>query len=105
VYVSGAKSGLDWTVTKADPAVYAKMPAVAVIVSKLTSTRALIQFSGEVAVFSGLTPGRLYWLGSAGPQLLPPTGSSRLYWQSVGVATATTTLALNPSSNLSVHIE
>lgn len=89
VYISGPKSGADYSVSKVDIANYAKMPAVAVVVYKITATRAVIQFGGETGLFSGLTPGKVYWVSDAGvPTATPPTvtAGQRKYWQSIGVA-------------------
>ena len=89
VYISDNKVGADYTVRKADVTDFAKMPAVAVVISKLSPTRAVIQFGGEVGLYSGLTAGHLYWVSDTGvPSLTPPVAGigQRKYWQAVGLA-------------------
>lgn len=107
VYVSGAKSGADYTVRKADITDFTKMPAVAAIVYKLTSTRAVIQFQGETSLYSGLTPGRVYWVSDVsvpGLTLPTPGGGQRKYWQAVGVATDTGKLRLEFEKDLKTRV-
>jgi len=91
VYISGAKVGADYSVRTADNTLTAKMPAIGVIVAKISSTRALIQLQGETTLFTGLTPGTVYWVGDTGqPTSTPPSPTgpgARKYWQSIGVAT------------------
>lgn len=103
VYIAGPKTGPDYTVAKVDPSDFSKFPAVAVIIAKITSTRAVIQFGGEVrGIYTGLTPGRVYWAGSTGtPVLSPPSPvlSGKMRWQSVGVAVDSDTLRLEPLKN------
>lgn len=103
VYISGPKVGPDYSVGKADPSDFSKFPAVAAIVAKLSATRAVIQFGGEIkGIYAGLTPGKVYWTGPTGiPVSTPPSPGigGTMRWQSVGVAVDTDTLRLEPLKN------
>lgn len=100
VYASG-DFGNDgsYTVTKADTAQFVKMPVIGVIITKLSPTRAVIQFDGEIAnTYAGLVTGRIYFVGDDGyPALVPPTPApaGRAYVQSIGVAVDPGVLRLN----------
>lgn len=99
VYVNGDQASGMYSVGLADPSQYAKMPAIAVVVAKLTSTSAVIQFRDEVrGIYSGLIPGRVYFVGAnSRPTLTPPTpGVGRAYLQSIGVAVDQFILRLDP---------
>lgn|SRR5574343_166764 len=107
VYISGPKVGADYTVRKADITDFSKMPAAAVVVFKISPTRAVIQFQGETGLYSGLTPGRVYWVSDAGvPTITPPTvtGGQRKYWQSVGVATDSARIKLEFQKDLKTRV-
>lgn len=108
VYISGPKLGSDYQVQRADPSDYAKFPAVAVIVAKLSSTRAVLQFQGEVkGVYTGLIPGKIYWAGASGsPSATPPVAGvgGKMRVQSIGVAVDTDVLRLEPLKNAITRI-
>jgi hypothetical protein len=108
VYVSGNFSSGDYQVRKADVTQYVKMPVIAVIIAKLTSTRAVIQFEGEIKnQYTGLTPGRTYFVGANGrPSSTPPTPGpgQRAYVQPIGVAVDQTVLRLTPIPDMKVRI-
>ena len=107
VYISGSKLGADYQVRKADITDFTKMPAVAVVIFKISATRAVIQFGGEVGLFSGLTPGHVYWVSDAGlPTATPPTVTTgqRKYWQSVGVAVDSGRLKLEFLKDLKTRV-
>ena len=62
VYVRADRILDRYVVGTADPTDFSKMPAVAMIISKASSTLCEIQFRGEVTgVYSGLTPGDVRW--------------------------------------------
>lgn len=100
VYISGPKVGGDYSVSRADPSDPLKFPAVGVITAKLSATRAVIQFGGEIrGIYTGLTPGKVYWVDPAGlPTDIPPSpslgGTMRL--QSIGVAMDSDVLRFEP---------
>jgi hypothetical protein len=99
--------GADYTVSRADVSDYSKMPAVAVVLAKLTPTRAVIQFQGEIALYSGLTPGRVYWVSDTGvPTATPPTPGvgQRKYWQSIGVAVDSARIKLEFQKDLKTRV-
>lgn len=107
VYISGAKIGADYQIRKADVTDFTKMPAVAVIIQKISSTRAVIQFQGEVSLYSGLTPGRIYWVSDSGvPTTTPPsvTSGQRKYLQSVGVAVDSGRIKLQFEKDLKTRV-
>lgn len=108
VYVSGSFSGNDYVVTKADVTQYVKMPTIAVITVKLSPTRCVIQFSGEVpGLYTGLSVGRVYFVGTdSRPTAVPPTPGlgQRLYLQSIGVAVDADVLRLNPLDDMKVRV-
>lgn len=86
-------------VTACDITTPGKYPAVGVIVSKLTSTRCLLQAVGDVAVFpSILTPGKTYFVGlDAFPTEIPPIAplGGRVAIQTLGVALDASRLLLS----------
>ena len=108
VYVTGGLTGFDYQVTKADVTQYFKMPVIAVIISKISSTRAVVQFEGEIKnQYTGLVPGRVYFVGSTGrPSLTPPIpgAGARAYVQSIGVAIDQTILKLTPVADMKVRV-
>lgn len=106
VYVSGSMQAGDLTVTKVDVSQFAKMPSIGVIINKLGPTRCVVQMEGEIrGVYHDLTPGRVYFAGSAGqPVLSPPTPTpgGKTYLQPVGVALSDNVLSLKLQINLTV---
>lgn len=98
VYIRDAAVGEMYKVEAVDPDDLSKMPAVAMIIQKITSTSCVIQFYGEVAdVYTGLTPGSRYFVGDATGALSEgaPTGSGKII-QSVGVALSSNVLIMDP---------
>lgn len=107
VYVAGSIAGNDYDVAKVDVGDYTKMPAFGVIVAKLSTTRCVVQMSGEVVgIYTGLTEGRVYFAGSDGrPSLTPPAPglSGRAYLQSVGLAVSADVLKIEPINDMKVR--
>ena len=98
VYVNSGKIGADYSVRKVDINDYNKMPAIAVVIFKISTTRAVIQFGGETSIFSGLIPGKVYWISDASiPTDVPPVPGigERKYWQNIGVAVDNNIINLN----------
>jgi hypothetical protein len=63
----GATGTGRWRVTRADPALDARMPALGVLVRKDTPTTGLMQRVGLVrGLFAGLNPARPVWVGLDG---------------------------------------
>jgi len=90
-------------VGKADPANFAKMPAVGVIISKSSPTRCLVQWLGETPnIFTGLSSGEVYFVGvDAKIAEAPPVPTTvPLFAQFMGVATAPTRLYLRPNDHM-----
>ena len=108
VYIRSAMNGV-YKVARADVGLYSKMPAIGVITKKWGFTEALVQLWGEVAgIYTGLTPGRTYFIDSAGkPTLVPPdpalTGG-RAYLQVIGVALDVGVLLVKPAENPSIRV-
>jgi len=105
-----AAGGTPYKVERADPLDASKMPAVGVLVSKSAPTTGMMQVVGDVlAVYSGLIPGKRYFVGldgrpqlpSAFPSLLP---GERLQVQTIGVAPTTGVLLLSGSVNYVVRV-
>jgi hypothetical protein len=94
VYCSGMPVGGDLQVAKADATDPDKRPPIGVIASKVSSTECTIQYGGLTEeLYAGLTPGKTYWLGSAGlPVEDPPGGHPCQY---IGVAVSDKVIALN----------
>jgi hypothetical protein len=96
------------TVQKADMTNMAGVPAIGVIISKPTTTTAMIQVGGAVeGIYSGLTPGVRYFVGSDGR----PTSSFPIpgyavgtdyFLQHIGVALDTASLLLMPNPQLTL---
>lgn len=100
VYVRADISAGRYVVGTADPTDFSKMPAVAMIISKASSTICEVQFRGAVSgVYSGLTPGDVLYVGEDGNlATVPPapTASVRKYYQVAGVALASDVVELSP---------
>lgn len=99
VYITGDAVGGRYQVARADAFDFSKMPVVGAIVGKTSSTQATVQWTGEIrGIYSSMTPGRLYFLSSAGtPSLVPPVpsgGNPQAHIQAVGVALTPTILML-----------
>lgn len=101
VYVTGPKVLGKPQVATVDITDYASMPAIGVVTSKTLATDCTVQYAGEAAVYSGLTPGRMYMIDSSGePTASLPTVGSDHYVQKLGVATSSDTILLQPDVNL-----
>jgi hypothetical protein len=95
VHVTGAKVGGVAQVATCDITSLSAMPAVGVVTAKPTSTDCTVQFGGEVAVYSGLTPGKTYMVDQNGePTATLPTVGSDHYVQRIGIATSTDSMLL-----------
>lgn len=85
-------------VTRVNPIASGTMPAIGVIVSKPTTTTCVVQGVGvATGIYTGLTIGKMYWIGNNGrPLSTPPTGSAgaHLYAQPLGLAVSATDLFL-----------
>ena len=98
VYVSGDLMGSYYTVTKVDYESRTKMPAIGMLVMKLTDVTCVVQVGGEVrSLYTGLTPGRHCFVGINGrlTQAVPSTpGSGVRYSQPIAYAIASNTVLL-----------
>jgi hypothetical protein len=97
-------TGAGMTVDKADCTNEAKMLAVGVIISKSGSTSCVVQTNDIVSgVYTGLTPGSLYFVGSNGRPTTtrpsPPTGGSVLV-QPIGYALDANLFLVSPGTNI-----
>lgn len=81
------------------------VPGVAIIKKKLSSTKAVIQYEGEIKLSTFLSPGKSYFIGSDGrPSITTPTkGAGKTYIQIVGVALNNDTLLLRLDKSLLVQ--
>lgn len=89
-------------VKKADVGDYFGMPAVGIIIVKLTTTRAQVQIAGLVrGLYTDLQPGRLYFVGSdSRPSYLPPMAPANRFVQPIGTALDTNLLFLQPNTQM-----
>ena len=105
VYITGpAISGI-YQVARADVTDYNKLPAVGVVIEKPTPTTCKIQWQGEVTVFTGLTPHKVYFLATTGQITdVPPSPVTNLYVQTVGTALDVGVLLISPQLVLTKRI-
>ena len=95
VYVTGDQVMDRYQVTKADRTESAKVPSIGLLVEKESATECQVQTQGVVeGLFSGLTPGRTYFLGADGRPSLDVTTVAGTYVQRIGVALGTDVLLL-----------
>jgi len=100
VYIAGPATGNIYKVRKADPFDGNKMPSFGVIISKDSPLSCKVQWTGEVSgIFSGLIPGRPYFVGVGGDITLTPM-IGEVYIQKVGLALSESTLLLIPDLNM-----
>jgi len=103
VRISGSQVSNRDQVRKADPADYSKLPAVGVVISKSTTTSCLVQWMGETPeIFSGLSAGNLYFLGTDSKIAnTPPAPIGRdMFIQTVAVAVSSKKVYIRPSNNV-----
>jgi hypothetical protein len=80
-----------WRVSRADPTVDAKMPALGVLVRKDTPTTGLMQRMGKVeGIYSGLNPLLPVWVGADGRpvQIAPAPLTGTVIVQRFGASVA-----------------
>lgn len=100
VYVTGPTIGGRYQVAQADVTTLDKMPALGVVTAKPTATSCRVQWEGEAAGFSGLTPRRVYYLQQDGSiDLVPPSGAGH-YVQRLGTALDASVLLVSFNSAL-----
>ncbi len=94
VYLTGTDSA-----DRADNTALSTTPVRGLVLSKPTSTTAILLYYGEIGLFSGLTPGALQFLGTAGG-LIEAGGLASLVdgnvIQRAGEAVNSTTLLFAP---------
>lgn len=102
VRTSGAVAGGRYQVQKVDVDELGTYPAWATIISKNGATECEIQRGGVISgLYTGLIPGRRYFVGSdARPNLVAPT-SAGAYLQVIGVAVGSSELLFSPQ--LTMH--
>jgi hypothetical protein len=91
-------------VDKTDILDIASLPAIGIVTAKATTTNCTVQTHGIVSgLFTGLTPGLLYYVArnSTLGAIPVPTSGEILFWQAVGVALTPTSLIFTPSLTLS----
>lgn len=103
VRISGPKSGRRLQVVSGDVTSSTGVPAIGVIIRKLSDTDCFVQMHGVCSVHSGLTPGKSYYVGTdsrpAGrtdPNY--PSAGGTTFFQQIGVATDTDELLVDPGS-------
>lgn len=101
VYITGAKVGGKQQVATVDITDYNKVPAIGVVTAKTIATDCTVQYGGEVAIYSGLTPGRVYLIDQNGePTSSLPSPGVDHYVQRLGVATSSDSLLLQVDVSL-----
>lgn len=96
VYVSAAD-----TVDQASAAILSTTPVVAMVISKPTTTSAVVAYAGEVTGFIGLTPGAQYYMSTTPGQIVLagglgfPTVDGQVV-QPVGRARSTSVFVFQP---------
>jgi len=100
VRITGTKVGNRFQVTKVDPANSGEDQAVGIIVRKDDPTNCIVQFHGPMrGVYTGLTPGKRYWVGSDSRLTLTigtPAVGGIFYLQFMGVATDDQEVLVDP---------
>lgn len=99
VYMTG-----DYSVARADITDASKVPAVGVIISKPTTSTAIVRTHGEITgVYTGLVSGKVYFLGATGvPVVSPPVAGLNpfVYIQKIGLAISSNVLLVTPNFSL-----
>jgi hypothetical protein len=82
-------------VDQAASTVVSDRPCIGIVRSKPTPTSCVVQYSGELSVFGGLTPAATYYLSSTAGTITatPPSASGEIV-QEVGWARNATTLVI-----------
>lgn len=104
-----ATPGTGTTVKKATLSGIKTTPAIGVIISKPTGTSAVLQVTGVVNSFTGLTPGVRYFVGNnARPDASDPpsgvTAGTQFGLQCIGIALDSSSLLLIPTAQVTVKI-
>ncbi len=92
-----------WRVQTADPTDFTKMPSLGVLISKSTPTVGVAKILGVCDVFTGLTPGVNYMVGTSGGLLeeVPISSPTGVFWgQHLGVAVSESILMLGGNVNM-----
>ena len=106
VYIRAQANGF-YKVARANPADSTKMPVIGAIIRKWDFTNALVQLFGEAKVYTGLTPGKTYWVDrDSRPVLMPPEPDpgERIYTQVLGVALDVGVLLVTPDPTIIVRV-
>jgi len=100
VRITAAKIANRFQVTKFVPTVTGTDQAVGIIIKKDDPTTCIVQFHGPMrGVYTGLTPGRRYWVGSDSRLTLSvgvPGIGGVFYLQMMGVATDDEEILVDP---------
>lgn len=87
----------------ADADTTATVPVVGIVISKPTTTTAIVRYVGEVTGLAGLTAGSVYFLSTtAGAITATPPATTGNVVQKIGVARSATVLALHIDLNFVV---
>jgi hypothetical protein len=99
VYVTGPTIGQALQVARCDLSVWAKMPAVGVLVTKTSPTAGVVVLSGIYRPAAAVTPNALLWVGAAGG-LVTVRPAAPAFLQTVGIALANNIVNIQPSTNV-----
>lgn len=92
-------------VESADPTDFDKMPAVGVIIIKLSQITCVVQISGPVRdVFTGRTPGKMQFVGDSGDVVeTPPVLDVPKFLQTLGTAWSDDIVGVQPDTTLTLR--
>ena len=93
----------DGTVALATAASTATVPAIGFVSSRSGPTTAVVQMSGVLSGFSGLSVGSTYFLATDGGFITTPPAATGNVVQKIVVAVSATELAVNPVLDFTVR--
>ncbi len=105
VYIrAGVNGGGNYRVGKSNIELDLKVPAIGIIIDKITATDCFVQCSGELSGFGSLDPGKMIFVGrDALIQQAPipePDPGGQVFIQRMGTALSADTILLDPNFQL-----
>lgn len=111
VYIRAPRTNGRYKVAKCDPTDPAKMPTWGIITQKAAGgTDCVVQYGGpSQGIYTGLTPGRRYFVGLDGRPALPedfsgPSPGQKHKIQTLGISLDVGVLLLKPSPDYTVRV-
>lgn len=81
----------------------ADMPCIGIVDSIKDAATIIVRVGGVKTGLSGLTPGRIYFVGELGALTLTPPSTPGTYVQAIGFSVSSSSFAVAPSTALSVR--